>query len=148
MDSNKHKKVAYEHIINGKSKVDAYKSAYDVPPNLTSKQLADRANRVFSSKAVKAEIDKLIEDCKDSEIITRDDLLNGLKELHDVAKENAYVSTVGDNGETVRVLVPKAAEIYVKVVDRIALMIGADAPKEIKNDIKFHVDEEMAKYGN
>lgn len=148
MDGNKHKKVAYEHIINGKSKVDAYKSAYDVPPNLTSKQLADRANRVFSSKAVKAEIDKLIEDCKDSEIITRDDLLNGLKELHDVAKENAYVSTVGDNGETVRVLVPKAAEIYVKVVDRIALMIGADAPKKSENRVSFEFDKEIGDLGN
>ena len=145
---DRQKKAAFEHIMCGKSKVDAYRADYDVPPDITPKQLADRATRVFSGKAIGEEIERLKVLAREAEIITRDELLRDLVEVYKVAKENCYVVTTDGDGKEIKVLVPKAADVFAKLVDRISLIIGANAPEKVENNINVHIDKELVKYGS
>lgn len=145
---DRQKKAAFEHIMCGKTKVDAYKAAYDVPPDITPKQLADRATRVFSGKAINEEIERLKVLAREAEIITRDELLRDLVEVYKVAKENCYVVTTDGDGKEIKVLVPKAADVFAKLVDRISLIIGANAPEKVQNVVNFEFDEGFDKYAH
>ena len=136
---DRQKKAAFEHIMCGKSKVDAYRAAYDVPPDITPKQLADRATRVFSGKAIGEEIERLKVLARESEIITRDELLRDLVEVYKVAKENCYVVTTDGDGKEIKVLVPKAADVFAKLVDRISLIIGANAPEKVEKSVSVDI---------
>lgn len=142
------KKAAEEYIMNGKTKVDAYKAAYDVPSGLTAKQIADRADKVFSGKAINKEIDRLRDLLAEADVITKKELLQDLVEVYKVAKDNSYQLVEAPDGTTIKVLVPKAADIFAKLADRIANMIGANAPEKIENVVNFEFDEEFDKYAN
>ena len=142
------KKAAEEYIMNGKTKVDAYKAAYDVPSGLTAKQLADRADKVFSGKAINEEIARLQALYSELEVITKKELLTDLVDVYKVAKENSYQIVEAPDGTTIKVLVPKAADIFAKLADRIANMIGANAPEKVENVVNFEFDEEFDKYAN
>ena len=142
------KKAAEEYIMNGKTKVDAYKAAYDVPPDITPKQLADRADKVFSGKAINKEIDRLRDLLAEADVITKKELLQDLVEVYKVAKDNSYQMVEAPDGTTIKVLVPKAADIFAKLADRIANMIGANAPEKVENVVNFEFDEEFDKYAN
>jgi hypothetical protein len=142
------KKAAEEYIMNGKTKVDAYKAAYDVPSGLTAKQIADRADKVFSGKAINEEIARLQSICSELEVISKKELLTDLVDVYKVAKENSYQIVEAPDGTTIKVLVPKAADIFAKLADRIANMIGANAPEKVENVVNFEFDEEFDKYAN
>ena len=142
------KKAAEEYIMNGKTKVDAYKAAYDVPPDITPKQLADRADKVFSGKAINEEIDRLRDLLAEADVITKKELLQDLVEVYKVAKDNSYQMVEAPDGTTIKVLVPKAADIFAKLADRIANMIGANAPEKVENVVSFEFEEDFDKYAN
>ena len=57
------------------------------------------------------------------------------------------MTTDGD-GKEIKVLVPKAADVFAKLVDRISLIIGANAPEKVENNINVHIDKELVKYGS
>lgn len=142
------KKAAEEYIMNGKTKVDAYKAAYDVPSGLTAKQIADRADKVFSGKTINEEIDRLRDLLAEADVITKKELLQDLVEVYKVAKDNSYQMVESPDGKPIKVLVPKAADIFAKLADRIANMIGANAPEKVENVVNFEFDEEFDKYAN
>jgi hypothetical protein len=142
------KKAAEEYIMNGKTKVDAYKAAYDVPSGLTAKQIADRADKVFSGKAINEEIARLQSICSELEVISKKELLTDLVDVYKVAKENSYQVVEAPDGSMIKVLVPKAADVFAKLADKIALMIGANAPEKVENVVNFEFDEEFDKYAN
>ena len=146
--NEKQKKLAYEYVMHSKTKVDAYKTAYEPPSGLTTKQLADRADRAFISKAVQAEIERLRQDNAEAEIITRDDLLLGVNELIEKAQRCMVKVIYNEDGEEEEILIPKYADIYLKAVDRAAKMIGADAPQKVENDVNVHIGDGAVKYGS
>lgn len=146
--SDKLKKMAYEYVIHGKNKVEAYKAAYEIPSGLTARQICNRADKAFSGKAIQAEIERLREECRNTEIVTRDELLLGLKELIDDTKSCMSRVIHDEDGNEEHIIIPKYAEIYIKAVDRVAKLIGADAPEKVENDINVHIGKELAKYGN
>lgn len=140
------KKFAYAYTVEGKCRSEAYRSAYPGAVNMTARQVSDKANKVMQSSAVKAEIARLKELYKETEIITRNELLLDIKELIEVAKENSY-EKVCEEGIQKYLLVPKAADIYLKAIDRAAKLIGADEPQKTQNEITVSLDGDIKKYG-
>ena len=148
MANSKQKAFAKAYLLDGKSKSEAYRTAYPGTENFTARQIADKADKVFNSKGVQAELRRLKGLAEQSDIITRDMILSELNELISVSKKNAYIELEDKSGPLDVVLNTKAADILIKALDRAAKMIGADAPEQIKSTVTVVMDGEFDKYAN
>lgn len=141
-------KFAYEVVFGGLSEKEAYLKTYDVPPGATEKQIATRASKVYRGAFVQSEIERFQKECQEHGVITKEELLRDIVEVYKVAKENAYVKTEDADGVVRNVLVPKVADVFAKLADRIALMIGANAPNKNVNSVTFEFGEELDKFAH
>lgn len=142
----KAKAVAFARafVLDNMTKSDAYRVAYP-DTTLDARGVSNKADRLFNTQRVQQEIARLKDDCKKAEIITRNDLLNGVKNLLEVSEKNAYIKM--PNSDNI-LLNPKAADIYIKAIDRAAKLIGADEPDKVENKIVVHLDEGVSKYAH
>lgn len=139
------------HVIEGKGRVEAFKSAYKTNPDDHERHISIKANDVFNRPEVQKAIADLREEMRKQAaaeaLWTREDSLKMLAEIARISSEAMNAEVEVDEGKTVKVYDSKAASAAVKALAEINKMLGLNVPEKQDVTVTF-VDNFGVSEGN